>query len=162
MPDLTWDYPQTPTRDQEAAIVIDSLGKAGINVTANPITENYYSTIFDDQLAHQFGWAGWGPDWPNASTIIPPLFTDAGGWNLSRVKDQDFLGRVQDALTTLDRESQASKWQALNTEAMKRAFVIPTTFGLSQVMAGTQVGPLYQWAPYGSWPYAVMGVTSAQ
>jgi peptide/nickel transport system substrate-binding protein len=163
IPDLTWDYPQTPVRDQEAAIVVDSLGKAGINVTANPIPPGqYYGTIFNDEQAHQFGWAGWGPDWPNASTVIAPLFTDKGGWNISRVRgeaNQDFIDQVQVALAELDRATQAKMWQDLNKLAMERVYVIPTTFGTTQVIAGTKVKPIYQWAPYGSWPYAEMYVT---
>ncbi|HXG25948.1 MAG TPA: ABC transporter substrate-binding protein [Candidatus Binatia bacterium] len=155
MPSITWDYPQTPVRDQEAAIVIDSLSKAGINVQANPIPGGqYYGIVFNDDQAHEFGWAGWGPDWPNASTIIGPLFTDEGGWNLSRVHDQDFLDGVKDALTELDPAVQAKKWQDLNKLAMERMYVVPTTFGLTQVIAGTGVAPTYQWAPYGSWAYA--------
>jgi len=160
MPALKWDYPQTPTRDQEAAIVVESLGLAGIEVTANPIPPGqYYGTIFNDEQANQFGWAGWGPDWPNASTVIAPLFTDKGGWNISRVRDEDFVSMVQDALGELDRATQATMWQNLNTLAMERVYVIPTTFGLTQVLGGTKVQPLYQWAPYGSWPYAEMYVT---
>jgi hypothetical protein len=50
-------------------------------------------------------------------------------------------------------------WQDLNKLAMERVYVIPTTFGLSQTFGGTKVQPLYQWAPYGSWPYAEMYVT---
>lgn len=155
MPDLTWDYPTNPVRDQEAAIVVASLGLAGINVTANPIPGGqYYGIIFDDEQANEFGWAGWGPDWPNASTIIAPLFTDAGGWNISRVSDTDFVDAVQAALTTLDPAEQAKQWQDLNKLAMERMYVIPTTFGLTQVIAGTKIAPAYQWAPYGSWAYA--------
>ena len=155
MPDLTWDYPQTPVRDQQAAIVVSSLGRAGINVTANPIPGGqYYGIVFDDEKASEFGWAGWGPDWPNASTIIAPLFTDAGGWNISRVHDQDYLDQVTDALNTLDPAEQATKWQNLNKLAMERMYVIPTVFGITQVIAGTGIKPAYQWAPYGSWPYA--------
>ncbi len=160
MPDLTWDYPQTPVRDQEAAILVDSYALAGINVTPNPIEPGqYYGIVFDDEQAHEFGWAGWGPDWPNASTIIAPLFTDNGGWNLSRVRDEDWVARVQLALAELDHATQAKMWQDLNKEAMLNAYVIPTTFGLTQVIAGTNVLPIYQWAPYGSWPYAEMYLT---
>jgi peptide/nickel transport system substrate-binding protein len=163
MPDITWDYPQNATRDQEAAIVVSSMARAGINVTANPIPGGqYYGIVFDDAAAHEFGWAGWGPDWPNASTIIPPLFTYTGGWNLSRIDDGNNPGweeKVSDAIGTLDRSAQAAKWQALNKEAMANVFVIPTTFGRSYRLAGTKIGPVYFWAPYGSWPYAEMYVT---
>ncbi len=167
-PSLTWDYPQTPTRDKEAAIVVASLGAAGFNVTANPIEPGqYYSIVFDDKKASEFGWAGWGPDWPNASTIIPPLFTQKGGWDLSRVdaanagtNDPQWNTKVSAALSELDHATQATMWQDLNKEAMQNVYAIPTTFGLTQVMTGTKVGPQpdYQWAPYGSWPYAEMYV----
>jgi hypothetical protein len=49
-------------------------------------------------------------------------------------------------------------WQDLNKEAMQNVFAIPTTFGLTQTMGGTKVSDLWQWAPYGSWPYAIMHV----
>ena len=159
MPDLTWDYPQGSTLDRAAAIVKDSLGRAGISVTPNPMPADEWGTaILDDQLANEFGWAPWGYDWPSAATIIPPMFTDLAGWNLSRVDDQDFIDQIHDALTTLDRAEQAAKWQALNKEAMRRAYVIPTMFSMTQALAGTRVGPLYLWAPYDIWPFAEMGV----
>jgi peptide/nickel transport system substrate-binding protein len=159
MPNLTWDYGQTDTRDKEAAIVVSSLARAGINVTANPIPRGqYYGIVFDDQKAHEFGWAGWGPDWPNAATVIAPLFTNDGGWNLSRVTDPEWVAKVQAALKEFDREKQAKMWQDLNKEAMEKVFAIPTTFGLSQTLAGDKVGGLYPWAPYGSWPYGELYV----
>ena len=37
---------------------------------------------------------------------------------------------------------------------MQQVYAIPTIFGLTQTIAGTQVGGLYRWAPYGSWDYA--------
>ncbi len=166
-PALTWDYPTTPTRDKEAAIVKSSLEKAGFKITLNPIEPGqYYSVVFDNQKAHQFGWAGWGPDWPNASTIIPPLTTVKGGWDLSRVcdpkcsaaDDPQWLDKIKAALSELDHAKQATMWQDLNKEASQNVFTIPTTFGRTQVLAGTKVKPVYQWAPYGSWPYGEMYV----
>jgi peptide/nickel transport system substrate-binding protein len=158
MPDLTFDYHLGPTQPPTAEIVINSLERAGINVTANAMGDEYWNAVLSDDQVHEFGVAPWGPDWQNASTIIPQLFTAAGIFNLSRVADQDFADQVQDALTTIDRTDQAAKWQALNREAMQRAYAIPVVFRLSQVLGGTRIGPLYPWAPYGSLPYAEMGV----
>lgn len=159
-PTLTYDYAQSPTGDQSAAIIKSSLEKAGFTIKPNAIEAGqYYTIVFDDEKAHEFGASGWGPDWPNASTIIPPLFTDAGGFNLSRVHDEDFVKQTQDALGILDRAEQATAWQELNKEAMKRAYVIPTVFGLDQRLAGTKIQPAYSWPPYGSWPYGEMYVT---
>jgi peptide/nickel transport system substrate-binding protein len=160
MPDLTFDYDEVVTRPGTADLVINSLGRAGINVAANPMGDDYWTAVFNDDVVHEFGVGVWGADWPNASTIVPIMFTDVGGWNLSRVRDQDFLDQVHDALTTLDREEQATMWQDLNKEAMQRAYVVPFGFVRMPTLGGTRIGPLYPWAPYASWPFAEMGVLS--
>jgi peptide/nickel transport system substrate-binding protein len=159
-PAVTFDFPDSPTNQKTAAIVIDSLGKAGITVTPNPIATSYYSTVFNN--GHNFGTAGWGADWPNASTVIPPLFTDKGGWNLSHVADAAFEAKIDEAFAQTDRAAQAKLWQDLNKYATENVFAIPTYFGLSQTIAGNGigvaidggVGAMYRWAAYGSWPYA--------
>jgi hypothetical protein len=60
-----------------------------------------------------------------------------------------------------DRAAQAKEWQALNTEAMKKALILPTRFGLEQRIHGSKVTGAYIWGPYGSWPYASLGVEAA-
>lgn len=167
-PSLTVDFADTPTNGKTAAIIIDSLGKAGFTVTPNPIESGkYYSVVFDATAAHDFGFGGWGADWPNASTVIPPLFTQKGGWDLSKLDDADFNAKVEEAQVELDRTKQEALWQALNKEAVTNMYVIPTFFGLAQNIAGTGVGAdlsgtgagdLYRWPAYGSWPYAQMFV----
>ena len=164
-PTLTWNYAISPTGDKNAAIVQQSLEKAGFKVKIAGIDPaHYYSTVFNNDLKGDFGTGGWGADWPNATTVIPPLFTDEGGWNLSNVEDgvggvpADWNAQVKDAQTTADRSAQATKWQTLNSAAMQGVFVIPTFFGLAQNMGGTNVGSLYRWSAYGSWPYAQLYV----
>jgi peptide/nickel transport system substrate-binding protein len=116
--------------------------------------------VFDPDCRGQFGGGGWGPDWPNASTVISPLFTDDGGWNLSNVQDQDFVDAVNANLGQTDRAAQAAEWQRLNSLSVERMYVIPTFFGLAQNMAGDKVGNLYRWGPYGSWPYGILYVNN--
>jgi len=158
-PKLTFDFPNTPTNAKTAAIVISSLGKAGFTVTPNPIEPGqYYSVVFDPQKGHEFGTGGWGADWPNASTVIPPLFTQKGGWDLSQLDDPAVNQAVEAAQVELDRTKQEADWQALNKEAAQNVWVIPTFFGLSQTLAGSKVGPIYRWPAYGSWPYGAMYV----
>ncbi|HEY7025068.1 MAG TPA: ABC transporter substrate-binding protein [Candidatus Limnocylindrales bacterium] len=158
-PTIRWNYPITPTGDRNAAIVQQSLEKAGFKVKIEGIDPtHYYSTIFDNELKGDAGSSGWGPDWPNASTVIPPLFTDAGGFNLSNVSDDsgipDWLEQVADAQTTIDRAAQAAKWQDLNKKSVEQVWIIPTFFNLAQNMGGTNVGNLYR--SNGSWPYGVL------
>ena len=86
--------------------MVASLAKAGIKVKPNPIeVGQYYSIVFDPDKAGDIMWAGWGPDWPNASTVIPELFTPAGGFNLSQVDDKAYTAKVQEAKTNTDRGS---------------------------------------------------------
>jgi peptide/nickel transport system substrate-binding protein len=168
-PALTFDYGKSATADQRAAIIKSSLEAAGFKITLNPITSGYYATIGDPKLQHDFGTSGWGPDWPNASTVIGPLLTGATAFNdasdYSQVTPQnnpDFYAAVSAALSDTDRASQATKWQALNKEAVQKAWVIPNTFLLTQVLAGTKIttaAGLYKWPAYGSWPYAQIFVT---
>ena len=161
-PSLNYNFSDTPTRNKEAAIIISSLGKAGITVNPKPIDPaHYYSTVFDPAKAGDFGYGGWGADWPNASTVVPDLFTQAGGWDLSQVDDSAFNASVQAALGELDRTKQEADWQALNKQAQNNVWIIPTFFGLSHYIAGDKVGNVYIWPAYGSWPYGVMYVKSS-
>jgi peptide/nickel transport system substrate-binding protein len=161
MPALQFDYPQSPTNDKQAAAVVASLGKAGIKIKPNPIEQGqYYGIVFDPEKAGDLIWAGWGPDWPNASTIIPELFTPSGGFNLSQADDKAFNQKVEEAKGETDREAQSELWKELNKEAMANVWAVPHRFGREQRLAGSKVksasgedGQLYIWSPYGSWPY---------
>ena len=160
-PTLTYSYPDTPVNGKAAAIVQSSLQAAGFTVKLQPLPSgSYYSTVFDPAKSGDFGTGGWGPDWPNASTVIPPLFTQEGGWDLSQVDDAAFNAEVKTAQTETDRAKQSTLWQALNVETMKNVWVIPTFFPLAQGMIGSKLatgtgpnGGFYRWGPYGSNPY---------
>jgi peptide/nickel transport system substrate-binding protein len=156
---VSYNFANTPTGQKTAAIVIASLAKAGLTVTPAPLERGeYYNVIFDPKSAGDFGTNGWGADWPNASTVIPPLFTPNGGWDVSQVDDPNFQKQVDAANAELDRAKQAADWQALNKLAMQNVYAIPTFSELAQRMAGTKIAPVYIWGPYGSWPYAAMYV----
>ena len=160
-PTLKFQMADTPVNQQAFKVVRESLGRAGFSVELAPMCYGWGcgSLVFDPAETGDFGTGGWGADWPNASTVIPPLFTKAGGWDLSQVDDPAYNAAVNLALATLDRDQQARAWQALNRTAVEQAWVIPTFFGLSQTIGGTKVAPLYRWPPYSSWPYAEMFVT---
>jgi peptide/nickel transport system substrate-binding protein len=163
-PSIEWDYRPSPTADKNAAIVKSSLEAAGFKVKLNPIDPtHYYTIILNPDTQGDAGGAGWGADWPNAVTVIPDLFTDIAGFNLSRVSDtnggvSDWNEQVQKASTETDRQTQATDWQNLNKLAMTNVFAIPTFFELAQTIGGTNVGNLYRWPAYGSWPYAALYV----
>lgn len=161
-PTLTWNFGESDVSQLHFAALQASLAKAGITVNPGSLPPgDYYKIVFDpeNEQTGEFGNTGWGPDFPNAATVIAPLYTQLGGWDLSQVNDDAFEAGIQDALATLDRTEQAKKWQALDKQAVENAWIIPTFFGYSQNLAGTKVGPIYRWPAYGSWPYAIMYVT---
>lgn len=152
---ITLDYSQSQEDDPVAAIYVESLKRAGITVELNPIEpDQYYGSIIEGGNELMIG--GWGPDWSNASSVIPRLLTVAGGWDLSQVDDKAFNAKVGAALVEPDRSVQATMWQQLNTEAARNMWVIPTLFEKEQRLAGSKVGPLYITPSYGAWPYAAM------
>ena len=151
--EITLDYAQSEDGDKAAAIWVESLARAGIKVKPNPIERGqYYGVVFEN--GNEIMTGGWGPDWPNASTVLPPLFVQ--GWNLSRVDDKAFADKVAAASVELDRDTQATMWHELSKEAAQKMWVVPTRFGRNQRLAGTKVGPIFSWSAYGSFPYPIM------
>jgi peptide/nickel transport system substrate-binding protein len=159
MPKLVYDYATSPDADKSAVALQEALARADIEVKLNPIDPgSYYGVVLNEDQQGHMSAAGWGPDWPNASTVIPELFGVQGGFNLSRYNNPEFEERLAEAKTNLDREAQAVQWQELNTFTMEEALVLPTRFGREQRLHGSKIGGAYIWAPYGSWPYGNLWV----
>ena len=158
---LVIDYPKTEVNDKAVASLVASLAAAGITATPNGLEPGgYYPIVMDPAKQGGMTAAGWAPDWVNASTVIPELFTPTGGFALSQYDDAAWVQRVAAAKAMTDRPAQAKEWQALNTEAARLGLILPTRFGLEQRIAGSKVTGAYIWGPYGSWPYAILGVNA--
>jgi peptide/nickel transport system substrate-binding protein len=159
-PKVTFSASNTQRNAAIGEVVVASLARAGIPATYVPFCDGYgCGLVFDPRKGADLGMTGWGADWPNASTVIPVLFTGEGGWNESFVDDPQFEAAVDDALGTLDRAGQARKWQALNRTAVENAWVVPLFFSRTQRLAGPRLAPIYVWAAYNAWPYREMDVT---
>jgi peptide/nickel transport system substrate-binding protein len=106
--------------------------------------------------------SGWGADWANASTVIPELFTTAGGFNLSQnSKDpayKAFEDKVTLAMKTTDRKKQAALWKELDKEAMNNFWVLPTVFGKTLEVWGSAVQGTFFWVPQGHLGYGKLWV----
>ena len=82
--------------------------------------------------------SGWAPDWQNASTIIPELFGQTGGFNLSQVKDDAYEAKIQEAQKILDRAEQGKAWQELNNEAVHERVRDPARVRQGSVASGAR------------------------
>jgi peptide/nickel transport system substrate-binding protein len=154
MPELTYQFPISPAAEKAAASIKASLEAAGMTVNIEGIEAGqYYGVVLDPAQQKEIAFGGWGPDWQNASTVIPELFGANGGFNLSRVNDPAYEAEVQAALGTIDRAQQADLWKELNRKAMEQAWIVPTRFGKVQYLWGSKVGDAYLWDAYGSMPF---------
>ena len=82
---------------------------------------------------------GWGPDWPNASTVIPPLFTMNGGWDVSRVDDKAFNAKVAAALAETDRAGPGRRCGRTSTRRPWRRSGSSRLFEKDHRLAGSKV-----------------------
>ena len=141
-----------------------AYARAGIKVKYNIIKSGYYSTVMNPAKQSDMSGAGWGADWANASTVIPELFASYGGFNLSQNTDDPnykaFEDKVNLAMKTTDRKKQAAMWKALDAEAMRNFWVLPTTFGKAQEVWGSQVAGVFFWVPQGNPAYGKMWINN--
>ena len=159
---ITIDVSQSSTLNDTIPINEKAFARVGIKVNFNIIKSGYYPTVMNAEKQSDLSTAGWGADWANASTVIPELFTTAGGFNLSQnSKDpayKAFEDKVNLAMKTTDRKKQAALWKELDKEAMKNFWVLPTLFGKAQEVWGSKVQNVFFWVPQGNPAYGKMWI----
>ena len=161
---LKFYYPDTEVWKKYLAIWIDSMGKAGIKIKPEAVGDpsQYWPTVMNPETEYDIARGGWAPDWANASTVIPELFTTGGGFNLTRNADDPdyaaFETKIAEARDTLDRKEQGVKWQELNQYVVDRLWALPGTFTRAQSMWGSKVGGAFQWGPFGAFCYGNLWV----
>ncbi len=159
---ITFDVSQSSTLNDTIPINEKAFARVGIKVNYNIIKSGYYPTVMNAEKQSDLSTSGWGADWANASTVIPELFTTAGGFNLSQnSKDpayKAFEDKVNLAMKTTDRKKQAALWKELDKEAMKNFWVLPTLFGKAQEVWGSKVQNVFFWVPQGNPAYGKMWI----
>jgi peptide/nickel transport system substrate-binding protein len=161
---ITIDVRQSSTLNDTIPINEAAYARAGIKVKWNIISSGYYSTVMNPDKQKDMTASGWGADWANASTVIPELFASFGGFNLSQntgdPKYAAFEDKVNLAMKTTDRKKQAAMWKALDAEAMKNFWVLPTTFGKAQEVWGSQLSNVFFWVPQGNPAYGKIWINN--
>ena len=160
---LKFFHPDTPIWQKLVSIWIESLKAAGIVIKPTAVEPSkYYPTVQNEETDYDISRGAWGPDWPNASTMIPELFLTTGGFNLTRNGDdpayKQFETDTKAALNELDRKAQGKKWQALNQFLVDQLWSIPGTFTKAQDLWGSKVGNAYRWSSSGSFLFGELFV----
>jgi peptide/nickel transport system substrate-binding protein len=153
---LVYDTADSETNKKGAAIWIDSMMKnAGIVMKFNFIEPgSYYAVVLDATKQSDLSAGGWAPDWANASTVIPELFTKEGGFPMSQNWDDPayaaFKKKSDAALAEPDRTKQGQMWAELNQYVVDQMWIVPGIFSKTQEIWGSGLGGIYFWEPQGA------------
>ena len=100
---------------------------AGFDVRAGrrSSAKTYYGTLQAPEAASKYDvyWAGWGADYPSASTVIPPLFDSRinvtvrwPGSGLRLLRDPAFHAKIDETNKIADMTEREKAWGDLDTE----------------------------------------------
>jgi len=124
----------TPTSQKSAAALKAGWEKAGFAVTLNELTDTYYDVIQNPANADKYDvtWAGWGADWPSASTDIPPLFDGriqlnaaSNGNDYGYYNNPELSKMIDAAFAETDLTKQAKLWGDMDEFLAKDVAYIP-------------------------------------
>jgi peptide/nickel transport system substrate-binding protein len=160
---IVWDIAQSSTNQKASVLIQTATNAAGIVMKFNFIPAGqYYSTVLNAAKQNDISSAGWGADWANASTVIPELFTKAGGFNLSQNSEDAayaaFEKKSDAAKLETNRAKQAKMWQELSQYVMDQYWIIRPIFGKGQFQWGSGVGGVYYWEPQGTFGFGQLYV----
>lgn len=155
---LSVDVPNNATNVKATALMKAAFDAAGIKAKFNMIEPGvYYPTVQDINKQGDITRAGWGADWANASTVIPPLFIKDGGFDLSgNWKESvyaDFVKKVEAAQGEINRAKQASMWKELAQFAMDQYWIVMPIVEKQQFEWGSKIAGAAFWEPNGALLY---------
>lgn len=142
---------------------------AGFDVTLKPLGGDYFTKISEREVAreHDVVWANWGPDFPSAGTVLPPLFDDrinlsktSVGRDYGAFADKAVTRAMDKAARTRDRSDRADAWARIDTELLRDGAYIPLRQSRLTYAAGSEVTGLIGNPVYGGVPeIGVVGVS---
>lgn len=149
------DVPDNATSRKAATLITNALQSAGLVVNFNFIQPGvYYPTVQDTTKQGDMSRSGWAADWANASTVIPDLFTQNGGFDLDQNWNDpsyaDFAAKVAAAQGETNRAAQMKDWQALAQFVMDQYWISTPIFNVDQYQWGSKVGGAQYWLPQGA------------
>ncbi len=152
---LTYGYSNTPRRQKQAAIVKESLEKAGFQIALNPIDPaQYYTVLGRKDNPYDIYLTGWGSDWPSGSTIIPPLYdgrsiVPQGNQNYSYINESELNSEI-DRISALPADEATAEWAKLDEMIMtKWAPVVPIYNDKNFTLVGSKIGGYFLSDSYG-------------
>ena len=156
IPPIQYCFANTPTRQKAAATVKIGLERAGFKVALNPIDRSaYYKTVGQKNTTCDLIVAGWGADYPDSITVIPPLFDGTGirptgNQNYSYLNDAGVNAKIKELASEPDRQKANAAYADLDEQIQKDlAPIIPLYYDQNYTLNGSKVGGSYLTPNYG-------------
>ena len=132
---ITVAYRKSATADKVFAGLKAGWDAAGFDVQLDGFSAKYYSTIQSIEASAKYDamWAGWGADYPSASTVIPPLLdsrinisSGGAGQDYGWFDDKDANSKMDEINKIADMAKREKAWGDLDTEIVTKKFgIIP-------------------------------------
>lgn len=161
---LKYAYRNIPNQAKIAAFIKEDLAKLGITVQLLPIDRaQYYDQIGRKDNQYDMYLGGWGSDWPDGNTIIPPVFDGRtigpeGNYNFSYFNEKSVSDEI-DRIRKLPLEKSTQEWIKLDEKIMKEyAPCVPVYYDVAFTQVGSKLGGFYLSDSYGAtslWPIYV-------
>ena len=155
----------SPKGVAQATALQASLAKAGIKGTIKQIDAAvYYTTIGDIAKEPEIVFAAWGPDWPSAGTVIPPLLdgrqiVPQGNQNFSQLNVPEINSEIDRIQAITDQSKAATEWGNLDEKIMKDyAPFVPLLNDKAIYLLGKDVKGAFLHAFYGEPDLSAIGV----
>ncbi|TXC95187.1 ABC transporter substrate-binding protein [Streptomyces sp. ISID311] len=116
---LVYAYSNTEARQKEAVVIEDALTKAGFNVQKKEVdAASWYEQMGKVKNGFDIYMTGWGQDWPDASTVIPPSYDGTtiqdGSSNYSHINDKHVNSEIARITKITDVAKATAEWQKLH------------------------------------------------
>lgn len=130
---ITVAYRKSDTADKVFAGLKTAWDAAGFDVQLDGFSAKYYATIQSPEAATKYDamWAGWGADYPSASTVIPPLLdsriniTSGGsGQDYGWFDDKEINAKMDAINKIADMAAREKAWGDLDTEIVTKKFAV--------------------------------------
>lgn len=123
-PTLSLAYSNTPRWDQVTLTIQKGLEKAGFKVSRKAIDPtSYYTVVGKVDTPYDVYRTGWGADWPNASTVVPPTMDGRnladGTNNYSFLNDEHVNSEIDRINAIPDVAKQSDEWRTLSEYVLK-------------------------------------------
>ncbi|WP_433858079.1 ABC transporter substrate-binding protein [Streptomyces kronopolitis] len=116
---LVYAYSNTEVRQKEAVVIEDALTKAGFNVQKKEVdAASWYEQMGKVKNGFDIYMTGWGQDWADASTVIPPSYDGTtiqdGSSNYSHINDKHVNAEIARITKITDVAKATAEWQKLH------------------------------------------------